>query len=370
MIGVLAYLPTVALVPHILYVLIFIYLLFINREKIVLGRWKNLAIILFIIGLGIGNNISHTENIKKSIDYVPYLLLLIISYLGGLSFKQKDAKLFIYLVAIECIVVLVEFSMGTTTFFTSIEGYQKLNNASGLLYDSRPFGLSDNSSIIALKILIAILLLFYYKLKEKWIILAKALLAIGFVLTFNRTVILSIVFFFILYFLIHFNQLKLTKWKIAVLFLSFAIVSIGASFYADEIFTRVVAQFTRNTGKIEMAGRGLIWQHYIEYIQHHFLFGNGSYKYLFHNVIVDYTFHAHNSFLQALSTNGIFIFMLYVLFVLLNINRQNAIYVLTILLYSVSQYGVFWGVSLLDIILFTFLLQQNQILKIKTQYNE
>lgn len=369
MIGLLTYLPTVAFVPHLVYALIFLYLLFKKGRNIQLGKWYNLLFILLIIGFSIGNSIGHTENIRKTTDYIPYLLLLIISYIAGLSFTKKDAKILVYLIAIECLVVLLEFSMGTTTFFTGLDSYREISNSSSLLYSKRPLGLSVNSSIAALKIFVAILLLYYYKLKGNWINLCKLLLFIGCVLTFNRTVIVAIVCFALLYFFANLKTLQIKKWQSIGVFLLFAAISLGLSFYIDEIAQQVISQFTRNTGKIELAGRGVVWQKYYEYIQHHFLFGNGSYKYLLYNYIPNKIYHAHNSFLQALSTNGIFIFIFYVLLIVFNTTKQNFIYIFSILLYSISQYGIFWGVSLLDIVFLAFLLQHKPQLNLKTHEN-
>jgi hypothetical protein len=38
-----------------------------------------------------------------------------------------------------------------------------------------------------------------------------------------------------------------------------------------------------------------------------------------------------------------------------NITKKNAIFVLLIIVYSLFQYGIFWGISLLDIIFFQIL---------------
>ena len=55
------------------------------------------------------------------------------------------------------------------------------------------------------------------------------------------------------------------------------------------------------------------------------------------------------------ANNGIIISIFYFLLIIKNINRSNLIPVAALLVYSTAQYGVFWGISLMDIILFYFL---------------
>jgi len=106
-------------------------------------------------------------------------------------------------------------------------------------------------------------------------------------------------------------------------------------------------------GEAILSGRIEIWQKNREFIKHNFFWGNNSYKYY-----INYygaKAHAHNSYLQILATHGVAIFFLYLLLVFRNIRKDNYIYVIPILIYSLSQYGIFWGFSLTDIVLFIFL---------------
>ena len=89
-----------------------------------------------------------------------------------------------------------------------------------------------------------------------------------------------------------------------------------------------------------------------------FWFGNMSVKLWYNHEGT--LFHAHNSFVETLASNGIFIFLLYMFFVLKNLNRYNAKFVMPILVLSVLQYGIFWGISFLDIVFQYFLLRVNK----------
>jgi hypothetical protein len=111
-------------------------------------------------------------------------------------------------------------------------------------------------------------------------------------------------------------------------------------------------QFTRGKGELDYSSRiggAAIWAYYVEFIKDNLLWGNASSR-LWHG-----EFHAHNSWLQVIGTHGITLASSYFFFIVKNINRVNLPYVLPILIYSCAQYGFGWGVSLMDIFLFTFL---------------
>lgn len=363
MIGFLTFIPTVAYIPHMVYMLIVFYLIIKKGKNIKFGSKKNFFTLTLIISLGLLNNFLHPQNFEVLKDYFPFIILILVSYLAALNFTRNDAKVLIYLISFESLVVIAESIMGVSTFFTSLDNYTVFADNS-LLYFNRPFGLSTNSSSAALKIMVAILLIYFFNFKDKIIDICKVLLFIGFVLTFNRTVIVALIFFYGLYFFSGIIKLKISKIKLGFIVFGFSILFLGLMFYSDEIFTKIINQFTRNSGKIELTGRGAIWKQYINFIEQNFFFGNGSFKYLLDNYVKGKIYHAHNSYLQVMATHGFIIFCLYMWLIFSNLNKNNYLYIFTIMLFSFSQYGIFWGVSLLDIVFFVFLFRNREKLNL------
>jgi len=70
-----------------------------------------------------------------------------------------------------------------------------------------------------------------------------------------------------------------------------------------------------------------------------------------------------------MATHGIVISFLYFIFIIFNINRENFIYIIPILIVSLFQYAIFWGVSFLDIVFLHFLLFYKEVSNENTIYN-
>lgn len=358
MIGLLTYLPTLAHIPHVSYVVIIFYLLFKYGKNLNFGKLSNFLIILLIITLSIANNLAHTNLVEKPTDYIPFLLLMIITLLASNHFTKKDSKILIYLITFESLVVILEASLGVSTIFTSLPNYREVGQSS-LLYQNRPLGLSLNSSAIALKIFVAFLLITYHKFHGKLITFSVIVLSIACVLTFNRTVIITLILFYALYYTFYIKELKFKKPYIAILGISLVLISLVLIFYSNEISETILAQFSRNKGKIELSGRDKIWKLFTDFIQQNFQIGNGSFKYKVFPNNTDHSAHGHNSFLQVLATHGFYIFLLYIALIIKNLNKNNFIFVFGFILFSMAQYGVFWGISLMDIVFFKILFDTN-----------
>jgi hypothetical protein len=72
--------------------------------------------------------------------------------------------------------------------------------------------------------------------------------------------------------------------------------------------------------------------------------------------------HAHNSFIELLATNGALLSGFFLMILVVMWKKHNFILLLTILLYSLFQYGIFWGFSFLDVIFMSFLLSNKNLL--------
>jgi O-antigen ligase len=116
----------------------------------------------------------------------------------------------------------------------------------------------------------------------------------------------------------------------------------------------LINQFTRGYGHVELTGRDIIWGIYSDYIKNHFLLGNNSQKYFIN--MDGNTYHAHNSYLQLLATNGFIISLFYFILIIINIKKNNFPYIFPVLLFALTQYVIFWGISLEDVFFLYFLL--------------
>ena len=65
--------------------------------------------------------------------------------------------------------------------------------------------------------------------------------------------------------------------------------------------------------------------------------------------------HAHNSFLQVIANNGILLGGFLIVLTLAKLNKKNIVYIVPLLVYSLTQYGIFWGTSLTDVVFFALL---------------
>ena len=358
MIGFLLYLCTVFKVSHYLYIIPFLILFIINIKKIDFNFSKiklNYLIILFIVILSFINILLSKNN--NLIDYIPYTLLMIAGYFIAEHIKKRDLQIIVLFIVLETLVAVVEYLLGINTIFYKSDIFRKYSSEA-LFYYTRTYGLSANSSIYALKLLMAILMIDYFNLfKSNIKNIIKIIILAGLVFSFSRTVLIVVLFYYILIFIIpvikvfknpyfKFSIKKYYNYFAVSLFVIAVIVSID--FYKKTFYT----QITRGKSNIELSGREIIWPQFINKIKKDPIFGNHSKKFYADYHGVKNAIHGHNSFLQVLANNGVIIFVLFIVLLFINITKYNIIFILAIILYSMTQYGIFWGISLLDIFMF------------------
>lgn len=366
MYGLLVYLPTIAFVPHWAFFFAGFYYIIKNRDKIFFKKSfsqilsSNLFILLIISFLGLLNRLNSFNEINSIPDFFPYLILSLLTYFISNDINEEDLAILIWLIFFESLILIVEYSIGVNTFFSGLENFKDLNNDSGLFYYKTAFGLSASSSIISYKILLGFLLIDFIKLKNVFVPLIKTVFIVALFMTFNRTTMFVMVFYIFLQSLRFSWKTSLDvflRWKLKqdqFIILIFGLAGVAfVSYFFISYFNEIIMQLTRNSKTIELSGREEIWQKFFQFIGNHFFLGYGSKKYL-----VEYysgPIHAHNSFIQMLANNGIVIFSIYLFLILKNIRKENFVFILTLFFYSLTQYGIFWGISLMDIILFVFL---------------
>lgn len=348
----LLYLATLSFVPVFIGYLSFG---FLGQKKIrYLGRINNDTIIIWlIITLSFFNKLIGFNQASSIVDIIPETFLMLLMYALARAFNERMVRIFVIFVLFEVGVVCLEYYLNINSFMPNLR--QEFVE-SELLYDKRPYGLSSNTSIIALKIFLSIILLFWFKpFKNKKIALVSmVILMIGMLLTFNRTAILSLVTFFMFFYS---RNMKFNR-KIKFLLILFLITSI---FFVIKYYDIILVQLTRGReGSSVFSGRFQIWEEFYDFFKSNFWFGNNSYKYY-----VDYhgrVAHAHSSFLQIFTTHGVIISVLFLLLVFRNLRKDNYIFVIPILIYSIAQYGVFWGFSIMDIVLYIFLFNKSKLI--------
>ncbi len=356
MIGFLIYLPTLAKMPHALFALAILAAYYRFWQK-----WRgpglypefdnnrfDFGILLLIVALSafnfvFGHGIRQTFN-----ESVPGFIMLPFTFLVALSIRKVDIKIFVSLAVIEALSIYAEYSLGISTFFSNLTRYTEFGD-SDLQYYNKPLGLSYNSSIAAAKMFLSLMLIDLLTLKRTFKIIIQIGFAAAIFLTFNRTVFLSVMVYIVLSTLhtVFWKKLTAVRWNLLIA-AGFTTVFIAGYLVVDNLDV-IVGQLTRSRGSFEFSGRDKIWTYFIDFIRENPFFGNNGEKLYFGR------YHAHNSFIQLIATNGILISLLYFYIIFRNVRYNNLILVLSILTYSFFQYGIFWGISVMDIYFFFFL---------------
>lgn len=317
-------------------------ILYKNKWKTQANQINYLLIFLSIlsfINIIIGFNTEKllNENSSNLQLFIPYLSLLIGAYIIGNQLNYHIIKYLIYFTSFECIIIGGQFLLGATGFWYN--SYEINDFIPDLLYYRRPNGFSTNSSVVAQKLLISI----WFLMSSKKLVWKKnksllAILCLGLVLTFNRTVILTLILSYFLYS----NSFRL-KHKI--------ITAIFITLFSLLFINTIKFQLFRGSNEVQLESfsRYSIFENGLRYISNHPYLGNNSIKYFYEENERQY--HLHNSYLQTAASNGlpIFIGLIYLLGLLF---KKRNFFIFPLIIYSIFQFGIFWGLSFLDIALF------------------
>lgn len=363
LLGLLCFLSTLVNVP-VKYCLIIISIIgfsflinCLTRKKItnndyLLFSFFLTSLIIFVVGFF--NTVSYLG--KSSRLIIPYSLFIITTIFFSKYINSRVLVVILYLILFEVIVGIYEYTIGELYLIKPIGTQVKpyFNKFTSSLYSYRVYGLSNSSSIFSQKIFIGIMLLFFLK-KIKYKYLLLFILLIGLILVFNRTAILSVFIFLILRGIIFFkkNGLFINRSTITL----YLPLIFGFFFLVLFYFETISSQFIYWNGKINLSERDLIYVEYINFIRENFFWGNFTNKYWI--LIEDRLYHAHNSYLSVIASMGFFSATLLFFYIYRLINKKNILYIAPILIYSIFQYGILWGVSLLDIVFFYFIFNSN-----------
>jgi hypothetical protein len=346
------YLPTTVFVPNAFFAISIFFL--INKEAFYFTKKEAISylfILLFII-LALINFMTFTDaTISKSrFNFIPndFFWLFLIPFCKTVN--KKTIIFLVIFILLEIFLGFLLFTQERQTFFAGMEKGIREFGSEGLLYYSRVFGISNNSSDFAYKIFAAIILTSMIEIDVKHKILLNLFFVAGLFITFNRTTLITTFIFFSLLFIryeISRDSLAIRTKKGIILFLCL----IPFSFIIIIFHHAFVGQFSRGIGVFNFSGeRIFIWKIFLQEWMSNFIIGNGSTA-----LWIDINlrlYHAHNSFLQLLATHGFILSSLFMIALGIVINKKTLIFIIPIFLISMLQYGIFWNYSILDFLFF------------------
>ncbi|NVN97483.1 O-antigen ligase family protein [Candidatus Nomurabacteria bacterium] len=278
----------------------------------------------------------------------------IFTYLLVTQIKRNDLKIIVILITLESVFIFIEIFLGETTIFTSNPDYR-----SGLSFDAlyliRPFGLSDGTNSMGGKLVIAIILLDYLWEPSRLKQFNKYFLFLALIIVFSRTAIYAS----LLHYLIYYIKVAKVRHKLLKIFAFLAIVGLANFTIIDIPWELITEQLNRGKEDgIDLSYRDVIWSDCWRFITSHPLLGNGSSRYYIWLSTAQMYEHAHNSFLNLLATNGFLISGVYLLWIFSRQPLDNIKITLPIIVFSIGQFGVFWGISFMDIIFLYLMLEK------------
>ncbi|WP_312104930.1 O-antigen ligase family protein [Acinetobacter venetianus] len=275
---------------------------------------------------------------KSLLGDIPFIFLILVSIILGKFLSLKDLRIIQALIVVEIFIGVLEYISGVPTFFKNITVITELAD-SDILYQKKVFGVSANSSALAAKVVyLATISFMIDKLRinknnniDKFIGLV---VIVGLFITFNRTAILAIFLSFLFFYGRSIRNLIL-------IFLP--LISIILYKWED-----IYEQLTRGKNTVDYSGRDQIFSYFYNFWMDNILLGNRGTKLWWDSY--GSVWHAHNSYLEFLASNGLLVFLFFVIGWLL-IFRKASLIVFPILIYSISQYGFLWGLSFYDVVL-------------------
>lgn len=381
--ALLIYLPTCAFIPVSVYLILIAYSVLLNFSYLKL-YFSNLfrlkvtdkpltflisfAIIAFILRL---SDYSHWQSIKGVYSFA-YLFPFTYIVAKTISVRRSIFNYLIYFVLFEVAFGFLEYILGVSTIFTGLNLYREFGSYD-LLYYTRVFGLSSNSSGLGLKFVMALLLISISPIGKIKKLIFECIILCASLITFGRIAIIAIVFYYLLKLfdgLIikkNFNKFDFIPITIFVIFFSVNPTWTKAQFtrnhtlvnshridieqFDDQGNVIAIDNITEELGidKIDMAGRNEIWNNFLSFGVNHLMLGNKGKKYMLR------TFHAHNSYIEIFASFGLVLFF-YLLFIFgFNLNKTNYVMVISMMFLAFGQYLIFWGISFFDIIFYYFI---------------
>ncbi len=360
MVGFLIYAVSLGIVPIYFFAIVFFYEIFFRRETIIKNVKHNdrfYKLILIFCGLCIINAAIH------GFQSLPNFILLPLTILMSFGIKRIDLKIFLLFLIVESFIGFYEQYIGVSSFF-NIANANEFEDED-MLYYRKATGLSNSSAAFGEKLFVGMFIVEF--LKDDFPLWKRAsiilILFLGIVTSFNRTVLgVSVLFILVSLFANYKNRIIHSVYaRIGlILFLALLVYSLF-QFYDSILF-----QIARGNDTVDISGRSIIWPKFFRFIGDNFLTGNGSCRLLvpYHSGPI----HAHNSFMQLLADNGIVLAAFFLFIIFSEIKKHNRLIILSFFLISLTQFVIFWGMSLTDVFFYAFLCNYSMIKLKRKEY--
>jgi len=324
--------------------------LFIKKRVLRKRLDKNLVLLFVIVGLSAINRYLLYPSSLSGLEFVPDFILIIVVYYLSTSLTLSSLKILVLLFSVEILVGVFEYAANIRSIFGYGAEYLNLEEASSFLYYRIAYGLSGNSSVLGQKALMLILLTCYLKPIVKGRIFGLGLIlgAVGLLISFNRTSIIAATLFGVLTYFRMLRGGRARSVDKVILLVSGVVGVCILVIFSDAIINQLFRGRSVDllSGEVDLSGRTLIWAAYVDFVRDHIFWGNHSIKYFVDHF--GHVAHAHNSYLQYCATNGIFIFSIMMFIIVRKVSKENYHFVVPVMVYSLTQYGIFWSFSLLD----------------------
>ncbi len=386
--ALLMYIPTCAFVPSWFYILLIGFSLYLNIDFVknyVLNLFKlksidhTLSFLVIFAFIAFIFRLSDFANWQSIKDIYSFAYLFPFTYIVAKTVSKRKTvyKYVIFLISIEALFAIAEYIVGVSSFYTSLKLFREFENYD-LLYYTRVFGLSGNSSGMSIKFIIGIVLLNIVNF-GKWKNFGfEILFLIASIFTFGRIALIAIFIYYCLKLFDslvvkrNFNLLKTLPFLLFLLFFSFNPTwtknqftrnnmkvsengighdGNGNTFLEDEGIDKIDFDITKDLGigNINMSGRNQIWNTFVKYGIKHYAVGYRGKKFMIGKV------HAHNSYIEIFASFGVFMLLFLGFIFMRKINKTNYVLVLSLLILAFGQYLIFWGISFFDVIFYSLL---------------
>lgn len=297
----------------------------------------NFFVYLIILG-GVPND--------NTTAYYPYAIFMFFSYIVAKTITRTELQFLLLFFVIDVCIGLAEYHQGVASFWNVDLSFDE---SSDLLYFRRVCGINNNSSNFAEKMLLGFIIIYLINPKFKYLYIFTFF--VGLIISFNRSAIIASSPL-LLYFIYRYIKEGGIFRKIVF----FAIVCIAIYFIIIFLLPLIVEQFFRgnNDTRTAMTSRDIIWKEFLDFFYGNPITGNGSVK-----MRSNAGQHAHNSYIWVLASNGIIIASLYYYYTIRFVNRYNFIPIFSIVLTSITQSTIYWGLSNADIFLFVLILHSH-----------
>ena len=388
--ALLMYLPTCIYVSLNLYFVLFALVIYLNFDflkhyftnlfklKVI---DKNFTFILVFSFLALLYRLIDYQSWESINDIYSFAYLFPLTYIIArtLDGRSDVFKYIIYLMLIEFAFSILEYFLGVSTIFSTHENYRVFETYD-LMYFTRVYGLSSNSSLLSFKYIFGLIFLNLIDIPKWRKVIFEFLLLVGSVLTFGR-IALIVVFFYLFLRLIDelIRSKRLDKLKQLPFLLILLFFTVSPQWTLRQ-FTRNNIQVTHDriddnqnnnlrtenntlntdkkslstpdltkmigVDKIDMSGRNEIWNNFLNFTGKNIHFGNFGKKLMIGK------YHAHNSFIELIASYGIYMFLFMMFIIFRKVTFTNYVFIFSLGLLAMGQYLVFWGVSLFDILFY------------------